>query len=463
MGKSTEAVHIAQELKIHFPNYWILLVEMGNQKCTEAFKENNLLEFLKSFVNLNIEKFIFEKLYDQGKVFAILDAYDEIPPNKERKIEKKLIIFLNENLKNRIYITSRYDFLIKCEKRDEETIKMKNFSVLQLKPIDENQQKEFLLEYFRQKLSQKDNDQKILATNINKLLKFWKSSITERNFKFLGIPLHTFMLAQAFENEMIDAVKKKESLNLGADSSLFNLFEKFMEIKFEFLHKKTENIKHLMKSNLTSANCLLEFYFKKALELIFGEGFSELGLKFNQNRINRYETEEGKKLAVIDGFVHYKNDQFTFLHRTYAEYFVALAFSEILCGTSTIEVDLEKFYTFFFTEIIQSSDDSSDGEFIDGFFQGFPVVCKFLNSFLPQTSEKFPDSKVPPQKDIEVIRKIFDSQITCGLMSLLQGQHYEDNDNLVDLVWKLYTDFYNDTRKSEILYVFHNLVPGSPT
>lgn len=208
----------------------------------------------------------------------------------------------------------------------------------------------------------------------NKCLELLKNKINMGDEDIAGITLHCLLVGEAFADEAIEfCISGNATCVPGTKiESVSNLFEKFINKKLEIY---SENYAH-QNVDEKDLNDLLEAHMFLALRLLFPNCALKTADPFEEN---------GNLLqAVLNvGLVSGNATAPSFIHRTFAEYFVALLFLGINASEFCGDLAIELFHLKFATEL----NSSSVTKHIN---QG---ICYFPNSFL-ETYNSFRFSQV---------------------------------------------------------------------
>jgi hypothetical protein len=324
MGKSLILDHFTQNstaenffIKIILNTCTKTLSEMNFKEKLQN-REGNLIEFvIKSLLGKTDKQEIslLKHLAKEEKLILMFDGLDEVNDYKEQVIQ--LIDALMRDCKlKKILITTRNHL------RDELEDHFSTFS-FDLNNFDSDDQKNFLVKYWRSlnKLNQER------PTSANKLMQSAEDlierikSISSQNLnQLIGIPLQTKMLADIY----FEKVKNKENFTNLILTNIAEMYNEFIETKIKIQFKRTNNnieIEQLSKQ------------FKKLLEILKTEFYSDhtklssliLFEQNNQNKIDLEFDEKDKVQAILEYgvIVAFTNGIPTFLHQSFAEFFLA--------------------------------------------------------------------------------------------------------------------------------------------
>ena len=326
MGKTTVLTHLSEQMKQKFPAHWLVRIDLNDyteqlkaQKGKKMDKER-VLEFISKEVlklESHLEKELFKKSFEGSeisKVVLMLDGFDEISPSYKETVIDMLQVLKQTSLEQ-LWVTTRPHL------REELEDNLQHLSYT-LQPFSEVEQVEFLKKFLLQISNLEDKDEHRLQIYAKALIRKLAQSISDKDREFTGIPLQTRMLAEAFEQEFISFyVSGKSEPELPYKLDLLGLYGRFIDSKYDIFFKEKSKFQ---PSNI-HAERIREREFKNiqvqhqllALEALFTED----QVKFLQSYGRTTFSDE--ELAMI-GIAQRNNEgKPHFIHRTFAEYFVA--------------------------------------------------------------------------------------------------------------------------------------------
>ncbi|MEW9809636.1 MAG: ankyrin repeat domain-containing protein [Candidatus Symbiodolus clandestinus] len=310
MGKSTFLTHTAQQLKRQQPDHWVIRIDLNQQ--TEALQHlqhptvTAAAEWVVEDAQLHnsFEQPLLRQalqLPRSAKVRILLDGFDEISPTHQTSALKLL-----EGLREQqIWVTTRPHW----EERLAQHCQTLPFS---LKPLSDSEQQRFLTDYCRAQHQLEPTQVTAVEKSAEALLNHLvRSDISTEN------PLQLQMLAELFS----DNFKTRQSFpetELKRFSRL-ELYEQFVKTKYKiFRHKGSEagaQIDKVTKSSIDVENN----HQRLAVTLLFPEQQQWLLTALSLNKIKLLSPEALARYGMVTGV---KNAP-QFIHRTYAEYFIA--------------------------------------------------------------------------------------------------------------------------------------------
>jgi hypothetical protein len=249
-----------------------------------------------------------------------------------------------------------------------------------LEPFSEEDQVEFLRKFwslkdwFTEMENKMEESKQKLKICAEQLIKELSISISDKDREFTGIPLQTRMLAEAFDEEVRIFCKSPDSMpKLKANLELFDLYGRFIERKYDIyqgekiqIRASNEAAKGQRERELKS---MREDHQQLALRVLFTE---EQVALFGDNRECSFSTEDLTRIGIVqvshDGKLH-------FIHRTFAEYYVADCVVNRLTEENKFSKQLQ---TFILEEIFLKLNYEVIRVFIDGLLHTSNLSNKML-------------------------------------------------------------------------------------
>jgi len=333
MGKSTLLTHLSKQIKQNFPAKWVVRIDLNDH--TDALKtlkqeeigKKKAIEFVSEKV-LKLEPGLDAELFklccekkQKVRVVIMLDGFDEISP-----FYKNTVIYLLQVLRQtaveQLWVTTRPHM------GEELEDKLQQLSYT-LEPFSEKNQVEFLTKFWGLKDwfiepndKGEERDKRKLEIYAEKLIDELSKSIRDKDRKFTGIPLHTCMLAEAFDEEVKTFYRSAESKpNSQFQLELIELYGRFIQRKYDIYQK--EKLQVPVNSAFANEQRERELRLMRkdnqllALEVLFSE---EQVTLFQNNLETFFSVKELTRIGIVqvsdEGKLH-------FIHRTFAEYYVA--------------------------------------------------------------------------------------------------------------------------------------------
>ncbi|XP_069670189.1 uncharacterized protein [Periplaneta americana] len=325
MGKSTEVVNLAQEIKRRDPACWVVTVVLNEytdylSNCGDSAVD--LLLLAGKFTCDFAASLFKHELHNGGNVVILIDGFDEIRPDYAEKLVHVLRQLIMKCKLKQIWITSRSLMKDMLEEK---------FSCLsfELQPFTKQDQRDFLANLW--------NDINVGPYNldifITNLLEVTGNSLNDKLGQFTEIPLQTFMLAEVFRSEASHFCQSNE-MKFDSKLDLLELYNRFVDRKWNiFVYEKGRvDVTNLVQHRLLQLQ--KEEYEKDHMacavhSLLKTEDFNKL--HFSKDVMRRVEGFQdlfrngNEKIGIVAQIV---NSTAVFIHRTFLEFFAAKWFTK---------------------------------------------------------------------------------------------------------------------------------------
>jgi hypothetical protein len=236
-----------------------------------------------------------------------------------------------------------------------------------LQPFSEVEQFEFLKKFWLQTSNIEVTDQNRLQIYAEALIRKLAQSISDKDIEFTGIPLQTRMLAEAFEEGFRSFYKSdKTQPELPDKLDLLGLYKRFIESKYYIYY----NDKCRTAAGNVGAKEQLQSYLQRMQlehqQLAFEALFTEDEVTFVQN--NPLSTFSDEELARIGIAQRINDGKPQFIHRTFAEFFVAELLKNHLTKKSEQSIHVQDFLL---NKILLQADYQVIRAFLDGLLETF--------------------------------------------------------------------------------------------
>ncbi|XP_069680681.1 uncharacterized protein [Periplaneta americana] len=321
MGKSTELTHFALQLKVADPTLWIVRINLNDERNVLSSNEPDLaLKLLETGgkVDTEFERCLFEhRLGNEGKVIVMLDGYDEVCPYYADKVIA-IIKELGNTKVGKVFVTSRTDMQHKLETG-------LSAIAFELMPFSEEEQKEFLWKYWKDKSGGGYN----LHVFVDQLLQVTCNSLS--NYKeFTAIPLLIKILAEVFNAEGAKFYHKSD-VNLPDRLDLLTLHEMIIEKMWEVYYARNKKCSVDSDFNMLKGMFEQNHMYCAVYKLLDKD---QIMLLKNSNSVTGEAKRVLEKLkSDVEGrdiVFYFKNRRPIFSHITFASYYAALWFSKNL-------------------------------------------------------------------------------------------------------------------------------------
>jgi ankyrin repeat protein len=394
MGKSTELTYLSNQIKECFPSKWVIRIDLNDHTGALKTLENETIDKEKAieFVSEKLlkhqpglEKELFKHCCEQNqkvRVVIMLDGVDEISPFYKQTVIR-LLQALRQTAVEQLWVTTRPHM------RNELEDKLQQLSYT-LEPFTEENHVEFFTKFWSTKNwfidmynMENENTNIRLERYAKYLISKLGQSTNDIDREIAGIPLLCRMMAETFEEEVETFCQSGKLIPELEDTlDLLELYGRFIERKYDIYQEEklqarlsnvpvTEQRKH-------DSKCLREDHQLLALKVLFND---EQVALFRTNEECTFPAEQLSRIGIAkvshDGRAN-------FIHRTFAEYFVAdCLMNQLTKGPHTSQQE----HDFLFQKILLEEDYETIRVFIDGFI----LRSKLLEGVLKQCGERMHD------------------------------------------------------------------------
>lgn len=273
---------------------------------------NDLFEILKEY-NFPQDIDLFEKILKSGKFIVFLDGIDEVSPDIRNKISRE-IIYMRDSFSNNVYIVT--------SRPNEKYVSWVNFTELKILPLNKEKAKLLI-----KKLDYENSIKEKFLNNFDIIFKNHQS--------FASNPLLlTFMLMTYAEYSVIPT-----KVSLLYEQIFEMLYNRHDATKFGYSRKHYSN--------------LSQYEFKKIISCFSLQSYFDKKTRFTQEEINGYLRRAKKILKIEFNEDEYLKDllqsvslliqegfYYTFIHRTFQEYFTAFFIMNADSNTRKLLLDI---------------------------------------------------------------------------------------------------------------------------
>ena len=370
-------------MRINLNDYTELLKA---QKRKEMDK-GRVLEFVsKEVLKLEsyLEKELFKKCFEGNgisKIVVMVDGFDQISPiYKETVLD--LLQVLKQTSLEQLWVTTRHHL------REDLEDNLQQLSYT-LQPLSEVEQIEFLKKFWLQNLNLEVKNQHRLQIYAEAIISKLSQSIGDKDKEFTAIPLHTRMLAEAYEQDCRSFyLSDKSEPELPHKLDLQGLYRRFIESKYDIYYWEQ---------------------FKTAAGEMAADGIRDRDLKYIQlehqrlalqvlftkdqvifKQIGHHLTFSDEELARIGIAQRNSEGKLQFIHRTFAEYFVA----EFLIKQLTKKTKQnEQVQEFLLNKVLLRKDCEVIRTFLDGLLNKFSPSKEVMKDFAEKLDELWNEKK----------------------------------------------------------------------
>jgi hypothetical protein len=391
MGKSTVLTHLSKQIKQKFPAKWVVRIDLNDhtdalqvlqELQVEQIDREKAIEFVsEKLLKLEpgLEMELFKQCCEQkqkGYTVIMLDGFDEVSPSYKETVIA-LLQALRQTAVEQLWVTTRPHL------REELEDELQQLSYT-LEPFYEENQAECLTIFWSLKVwftevdsKEKEKRKVKLEIYAKHLINKLAQSISDKDKEFTGIPLQCRMLAEAFDEQVKIFVQSAESVpELQFKLDLIGLYETFMKRKYDiFVEKKIK----MRKTNVGAEAVRTQFLTNimqdhqiLALKTLFAE---EQVALFQINSQCIFSDEDITRIGIVqisdDRKLH-------FIHRTFAEYYVAeFLVNRLTRGSNTSQ----QVQDLLFQKIFLKGDYRVVRAFIDGLLSRFKPSKEVLKQY----------------------------------------------------------------------------------
>jgi hypothetical protein len=319
-GKTTVLTRLSKEIKQKYPTYWVVRIDLTDhtvaledqvkQKIgTNEFLSEKLLKPQSDFEK-ELFKHCVQRLEEKMKVVLMSDGFDEISLNYKETVLDLLQALnpLKQPWIEQLWVTTRPHL----REALEDNLQQLCYT---LEPFSKIDQVGFFKRFWHCSLKLDEGNQQGLEIYATTLIEWLAESI--RGKEFTGIPLQTRMLAEAFEKEVESfCLSHNSDPKLPEQLCLVDLYKKFIAAKWNIFKEKGEIAKEQDTKIFISGIIPPKSLQTLALEILFPE------LGCTVTKLEESGMLSSEEIARI-GIVQYIDDKPHFIHRTFAEYYVA--------------------------------------------------------------------------------------------------------------------------------------------
>ena len=327
MGKSMLMTRLAYEEKQKNPNHWIIKIELLNYKkeLNELMfnHKNEVMDFFQTILKLTaLGRGLLESYLENGKVAFFFDGYDEITNDQQAKIINCVKILKNNCRAGKIVITTRRHM----QQELEEAFYIFAYN---LTSFTEQDKKTFLTIFWQEQIKEgklTPLQQKKIENYAESLFAAFSKSIKDSPMKFMGIPLQARLLAESFLSEVKEFCNGVEDVpKLPVTLDINDLYQRFIKRKYEifFNDKRKEKRQYSEFQKHFEENLLNEVHQRIAISLLFPNDLTTLFAEAEHKLLSMEETR-------LVGLIQSTGSETQFVHRTFAEYFVAKLLFDLL-------------------------------------------------------------------------------------------------------------------------------------
>jgi hypothetical protein len=250
---------------------------------------------------------------------VLIDGVDEVRPHYTEEVLQLLRILLKTEIR-KILVTSRNSV------KDQQEQELRQSYTLV--PLSVEDQKSFLVMFWKQKCSHiEEGNPQIFADRVVELS---SKHLSVREKNFMGIPLQSTLLAEVFEENL---KKKSRTVELPEHINFALLYDLYVKKKWDIYLSEKKLSDRTKVSVLTDDDALRDIFIEShkgaALMAIFStqqlEKLNDKNLLQKGLDLVKKIEKDLEKTGIIFGIIEGRP---VFVHRTFAEYFVASLFCD---------------------------------------------------------------------------------------------------------------------------------------
>jgi len=322
-GKTTTFKDSAIKLKLCNKNFWVSYINLRScglifEKFKDKIKKlkfDDVCQILLEIVDQEseVEAEIFTKLFSNGKTILLFDGVDEISPKYNQIVVKIFELLINSEIKNQIWISTRPHYADKL-------VELLKVPVHKFVGTTHFERVDMINRILAAHKVTADRGYLRILQSINMFI--YGFFTTDRNTyeTLIENPLMIQMITELF----IDSSIQIDDLNI------YRLYLKMIEKQKEKIGFKIPN----SERDPTGKLSVWDVHRILSLILIFGDDFeNELGFKIDELSIMKKWKKEKKNwlsdmiqrygFVIVDLDDKNLKNSIDFVHRTYAEFFVA--------------------------------------------------------------------------------------------------------------------------------------------
>ncbi|KAJ4432070.1 hypothetical protein ANN_20684 [Periplaneta americana] len=286
MGKSTLLTHVAKITKKKHPAMWVFRVNLNNftpklDELPENLQLSDVIKFLLEVCGVSLHwKDLFKNMENTS---ILLDGFDEISPTHSDKVALMLRLLQKTKVK-KLWITTRPV----TASRLQQELCARPFTI---RPFSEKDQKDFLAKFW--KILVPNLKKSLLDSFITRLLNLAAKYFSNKEKEFMGIPLQSMLLAEAFLEDL-KIYNCTGKMKLPRKFAMFQLYKKFVDRKLKIYCERNNMI--------LSRPCVRHSYERMKKELEENHMISSLMVLLSPEDVNRLPNSECMK-KKFDKFV----------------------------------------------------------------------------------------------------------------------------------------------------------------
>ncbi|GAB6023007.1 hypothetical protein CHUAL_007098 [Chamberlinius hualienensis] len=333
MGKTT----VLTRMSLLIQNHWIIRIDLNHflkdlrvEHSQRSFNvdnvENALLFLVEKLLKGNLET-QFEKMLllhnirFKNNVIVMFDGFDEICPDYKQIVTELLIALTKSNIKQ-LWVSTRSHL----RNLLEDALMTKSLMMI---PFTKEDKTNFLIRFW---ITMCALDETAVKNKLDIYAEALLDSISSTIFddqSFTEIPLQLRLLAEVHKSTLVSFVQSNKTTPSIENISLVEIYQRFIKEKYDIYFKDKTHIDHCLQSFLVEQEKDFDKSHKLlALELIFPNE-SVVQEYVTKKRLSENKLITASSIGIVKSLDGQSN--IYFVHRTFAEYFLANFIVEILC------------------------------------------------------------------------------------------------------------------------------------
>ncbi|KAG5667153.1 hypothetical protein PVAND_015150 [Polypedilum vanderplanki] len=330
-GKTTSFKHIAVELKNLYPSTWVVYVDLKMHLDTfkkynlrlQNIKEYKIEDFLIEILDLkNFDKILFENFFNINKMIFLWDGVDEISPNYKNFITD-LILKLKKFENIQQWISTRPVLI------DELKLKLKVTKFYELDTFTDENRKKFVKEYlefvydaekttreFTENIFYDKNS--TISYQLNETIRTFKK--IEEHMKNVMISLNNPLLFVMIANMSIDNSYNPSNQTIHDFKNLYSVYNHLVLEKLAIIDVKGKIVQTDRNKAMMGTKSFLSLHQQLAIKYIAPDNELNIMTDFKKDFTNDTIIMTVNRFGIV--FLQ-NIKRIEFVHRTFAEFFVA--------------------------------------------------------------------------------------------------------------------------------------------
>lgn len=375
MGKSTLLAQIGNKLVSNDHETIVIFVvisefieKIRNNYDKSENKKATILEFLKNLAcKNNLSQLVFQQVLDSEKIGIelLLDGFDEVGAH-DISLTNQILTEIKGFESIRAWVTSRPHLLQDLEN----TLGVLGYNI---KPFNRNNQLQFLQSYWSRGKELSQTEKTKLQTFASHCLERLQDSLEMKDVHIAGIPLQCLLIGEVYDKA---AMEEAKSTTKGRHSgkiqifSISHLYDQLVENKYDKYIKRVDSERLRLSEMIT-------YHKRLSLQLILPNKSFQNSKAFS--KLNSSEHNELLKLGIVEAAS--TNESPRFIHRTFAEYFVAALVADLLNNNTE-----GKILDILLKEFVGCNQKweylAGTSEYLSTFEFSRPVIIHFLNALI---------------------------------------------------------------------------------